>query len=358
MPLFMDLHKASDYDVKPTVEEIKENHIADLRVQGKYGVRFIQYWINEEAGLVFCLMEAPDKDSCAAVHQEAHGNMPCHIIELQGGDYAAFMGNEGKVNEFDIAETAEGRLDNGYRVLLAADIISAKNPEQVYNSISQVIKKSAGRTVNRTAGREMIVFSSAMPAIECALQMIDTIEGTADHGNEIRIGISAGEPVTEQGSFFGDAIQLANRLCDIAQDKQVVVSTLVKQFTGELLLQDIKSVKTVKLLNPGEEKFLNQLSDAAASMMTESSFNTEGLGRNLGLSKSQLYRKILSLTGRPANSFIQELRLQKAYKLIKNKSGNVSEIAFETGFSSPSYFTRSFQKRFNLSPLQLMKYGS
>ena len=70
MPLFMDLHKADDYDVKPTVEEIKRNHIADLAVQHKYGVKFLQYWINEEPGLVFCLMEGPDKESCAAVHRD------------------------------------------------------------------------------------------------------------------------------------------------------------------------------------------------------------------------------------------------------------------------------------------------
>lgn len=358
MPLFMDLHKASDYDVKPTVEEIKKNHIADLRVQDKYGVKFIQYWINEEAGLVFCLMEAPDKQSCAAVHQEAHGNMPCNIIELQGGDYMAFMGNEGKINEFDITETAEGKLDNGYRVLLAADIISPGNHEQLSSTMRQLIKNSAGRLVNKTGGREMIVFSSARPAIDCALEMVKTIQPADDHSSEIRIGISAGEPVTEQGSFFGNTIQLANRLCDIAQVNQVVVSARVRQFTSDLLLQDFKAATTVKLLNTEEEKFLHELSEAAGPMMTEPSFNTERLGKNLGLSKSQLYRKIVSLTGRPANSFIQELRLQKAYKLIKNKSGNISEIAFETGFSSPSYFTRSFQKRFDLSPLQLMKHGS
>ena len=59
MPLFMDLHKASDYEVKPTVDDIKRNHIADLEVQGKYGVKFLQYWINEDAGLVFLFDGSP-----------------------------------------------------------------------------------------------------------------------------------------------------------------------------------------------------------------------------------------------------------------------------------------------------------
>src|SRR5688572_28180422 len=149
MPLFMDLHKASDYDVKPTVEEIKQNHIADLEVQHKYGVKFLQYWINEEAGLVFCLMEGPDKESCAAVHREAHGNMPCNVIELQGGDYRTYMGEESKANEFDIVERTDGTLDTGYRIILVVDLILIDTTELPEKDIDQFIIKYGGRPVNR-----------------------------------------------------------------------------------------------------------------------------------------------------------------------------------------------------------------
>jgi len=123
MPLFLDLHKASDYDVKPTIEEIKRNHIADLKTQGKYGVRFIQYWVNEEQGLVFCLMEGPDKESCIATHQEAHGNIACNVIELKGGDYKVFMG-DARINEFDITENKDGTFDTGHRTILMTDIVT------------------------------------------------------------------------------------------------------------------------------------------------------------------------------------------------------------------------------------------
>jgi len=358
MPLFMDLHKATDYEEKPTVEEIKRSHIADLAVQDKYGVKFLQYWINEEAGMVFCLMEGPDKESCEAVHQEAHGNMPCNVIELQGGDYMSFMGAEHKANEFDIVETTDGILDTGYRVILVIDIISVKKQDQLYDSISQVLKKTSGRAVNKTGARETRVFNSPLPAIEAALQMISEVQRFADGSTEIRVGISAGEPVTEQNDFFGDSIQLANRLCDIAGNNEVVVSSLVKQLAGEISLQDLKTGKALKILNPEEERFLNQLSEAAEAMITDPGFNITALTKSVGLSKSQLYRKINSLTGRPANNFIRELRLQQAYKLIRDKYGNVSEVAFATGFGSPSYFTRSFQKRFGVSPLQISKSNS
>lgn len=357
MPLFMDLHKASDYDVKPTVEEIKRNHIADLAVQHKYGVKFLQYWINEEAGMVFCLMEAPDKEACAAVHREAHGAMPCNVIELKGGDYVAIMGNEGKVNEYDIVETPAGNLDTAYRMIMVVDIISIKLYEELFTRIGQVVKKTNGRPVNTTGYRETIAFTSPVSAIECALELISNFKSSNDASNEIRIGISAASPLDEQGNFFEYGIQLANRLCEIAVDGQVVVSSLVKQLAGEISWHEIKNNVAIKVIEAEEEKFLNQLSEVAHEMIAGPAFDTTVLGKKLGLSKSQLYRKIVSLTGRAAVSYIQELRLQKAFKLIKSKQGNISEIAFESGFSSPSYFTRSFQKRFYVPPAQLLKHA-
>ena len=138
MPLFMDLHKASDYEVKPTVDDIKRNHIADLEVQGKYGVKFLQYWINEDAGLVFCLMEAPDKESCIAVHREAHGAMPCNVIELKGGDYMTFIGDENRVNQFDIVENEDGTVDAGYRIIMVVDTISLSRYDALQAQIQDI----------------------------------------------------------------------------------------------------------------------------------------------------------------------------------------------------------------------------
>lgn len=355
MPLFMDLHKAADYAVKPTVEEIKRNHIADLAVQHKYGVKFLQYWINELDGLVFCLMEGPDKESCAAVHQEAHGGMPCNIIELQGGDYKVFMGEEGKVNEFDIVETADGTLDTGYRMILVADFISITQHIPFRESIAPIVKNAGGRFVNRPDCREMIVFNAGSQAIECAMDIIQHFKNLHGTANEIRIGISAGEPVTGQNDIFGHSIQLANRLCDIAQNGQVVISSFARQLTRDPILRNHRNENSFKMLSPEDEQFVNLLIETASSLLFQPSFDIEGLSKSLGMSRSGLYRKITGLTGHSANAFIQEFRLQKALKLIRNKYGNVSEVAFEVGFSSPSYFAKSFQKRFGVTPLQGLK---
>ena len=105
----MDLHKGVH---GVTRDEMKHIHQADLDVQDKHGVKIHKFWVNEEAGLVFCMMEGPDKESCIATHREAHGDMACNVIELHGGDYKVFLGN-GKINEFDIAVNVDGTLDTG-----------------------------------------------------------------------------------------------------------------------------------------------------------------------------------------------------------------------------------------------------
>jgi hypothetical protein len=88
MPLYMDIHLVEDV----SVEDAKNAHIRDLEVQGKYGVTYHQYWFNETAGTVYCLMEGPNKESCEAVHRESHGIVACQIIEVEGGIYDLFMG--------------------------------------------------------------------------------------------------------------------------------------------------------------------------------------------------------------------------------------------------------------------------
>ena len=359
MPLFMDLHKASDYEIKPTVEEIRRNHIADLEVQHKYGVKFLQYWINEDAGLVFCLMEAPDKESCAAVHQEAHGNMPCNVIELQGGDYSAFTftGDATRINEFDIVERADGSLDTGYRMILVFDFLSLTENDLLLEEIDLIVKNAGGHFLNRPINRKTIVFMPGSQAVKCAIDIIERIQHPSVNTSEARIGISAGEPVTKKQDVFADAIQLANQLCDIAHNGQVVISSLAKELTEKNKHQKHKQSNFLKMLNPDDEHFMD-LFIKAINSLPETSLNIDGLGKHLGMSRSGLYRKIKDLTGRPANSFIQELRMQKAFHLIRNKYGNITQVALEAGFNNLSYFSKSFQKRFGVLPLKAAKLNS
>jgi hypothetical protein len=77
MPLFMDVHDRIPEDAD--AHAVAEAHKADLAIQDKYDTRYINYWLDEEAGKIFCLVEAPNAESAHAVHREAHGLVADHI---------------------------------------------------------------------------------------------------------------------------------------------------------------------------------------------------------------------------------------------------------------------------------------
>jgi hypothetical protein len=84
VPLFIDVHERLPEGV--TVEDVAGAHEADLVVQERYGVRYLQWWFDEEAGKVFCLADAPTADAAVAVHREAHGLVADRIYQVVQGE--------------------------------------------------------------------------------------------------------------------------------------------------------------------------------------------------------------------------------------------------------------------------------
>jgi Protein of unknown function (DUF4242) len=82
MALFMDVH---NHIPGLTKDAVAGAHQKDLETQGKYGVKYLQYWFNEKTGQVFCLIEAPDKESAIRVHREGHGLVADDLIEVAEG---------------------------------------------------------------------------------------------------------------------------------------------------------------------------------------------------------------------------------------------------------------------------------
>jgi hypothetical protein len=82
MALFMDVHQI---DGGVTVDEVATAHRKDLESQGKYGVNYLRYWVDETGGKVFCLVEAASAEDARAVHREAHGLMADAIYEVVEG---------------------------------------------------------------------------------------------------------------------------------------------------------------------------------------------------------------------------------------------------------------------------------
>ena len=78
----MDVHQI---DGGVSMDDVAKAHLADLQTQGSYDVRYLRYWVDESAGRIFCLVEAPSAEAAASVHQEAHGLVADHIYRVQEG---------------------------------------------------------------------------------------------------------------------------------------------------------------------------------------------------------------------------------------------------------------------------------
>ena len=85
----------------------------------------------------------------------------------------------------------------------------------------------------------------------------------------------------------------------------------------------------------------------------DESFSIEELVSEAGMSRSQVHRKLRALTGIPPSAYVRKIRLLKAKEMIKNGDGNISEISYSVGFSSPVYFSKCFKEEFGYPPKDL-----
>lgn len=103
-------------------------------------------------------------------------------------------------------------------------------------------------------------------------------------------------------------------------------------------------------VNSIDEKFLNRLIELVELHISNENFNVVLLSKKVGMSRSQLHRKLNGLLGHGPNHFIRNYRLQRAHDLLKQNAATPSEIAYQVGFSSPSYFTKCFHKYYGYPP--------
>ncbi|MEM7371383.1 MAG: tetratricopeptide repeat protein [Bacteroidota bacterium] len=106
-----------------------------------------------------------------------------------------------------------------------------------------------------------------------------------------------------------------------------------------------------------DQSFLKKVLESIESNLSDEQFSVEVLGKQVGLSVNHLNRKLSALIDQTAGKLIRSMRLQRAADLIKQEAASISEIAYDTGFSSPAHFTRSFKQQFGMSPTAYQKSG-
>jgi AraC-like DNA-binding protein len=360
MPIFMDRHDVSD-DV--TAEKIAQLHQLDLKVQHEFGCRGLTYWFDPKRKSAFCLYEAPNAEAIRKMHDHAHGQVPHRVIEVDSGIVESFLG---RIEDPEKSPDSELNIidDPAFRIIMLVELkdlmpmqSDSRELRTAWQRYHEFIPKRLialhGNLVRENRDQFLASFRSVTHAVQAALDIHKLHQHTAKENGKKRIqlkmAMSAGSPVTEKTSIFEDAIKLAERMCRIIRGNIIISAEVFDLYNAENI-EDLPKNEAIFLMSTADEKFVSSLMDYTESSWSNSGLKLEDFCKSMGCSKSQFYRKMIFLTDLAPNNFIREYRLNEALTLLNKKNGNISEIAFETGFSSPSYFSKCFQKRFGHMP--------
>lgn len=118
-------------------------------------------------------------------------------------------------------------------------------------------------------------------------------------------------------------------------------------YEGENQNKPISKEDAIAVLNTKQEEFMIQLMAYTESIWSQTTVGVNDFEENLGYSKSKLYRTMMDLVGKSPNIFLRDYRLTKALELLEKQNETISEIAYQTGFSSPAYFQNASLKIWN-----------
>jgi AraC-like DNA-binding protein len=122
--------------------------------------------------------------------------------------------------------------------------------------------------------------------------------------------------------------------------------------------QDVYLLPSKMATNGIDQAFLQRAVDYIIDHIQDAQLGVDSIAELFNLSRVQVYRKIKALTGKTAVEFIRMVRLKQALKLMETKQYTLSEIAYQTGFNSASYFTRSFKDEYGKAPSEYLDMAS
>jgi class 3 adenylate cyclase len=255
MPIFLDRHDVVEF----SAEEVAKLHLKDLEIQDQYGVKFLTYWYDAERRTTFCLVDAPDKETADRVHAEAHGHVSNQMIAVDLSAVEAFLG---RIQDPPTAKT-KPIDDSAFRAIMFTDMVgSTEMTAQLGDAMSiellrahdaiirRCLEHHRGSEVKHLGDGIMASFDDATASVACAIRIQKEFASYNQNSQtpiHVRIGIHVGEPVAEGHDLFGSAVQMAARICDIAQADAILVSREVRDAcTGADLVFQPTSPKRLK----------------------------------------------------------------------------------------------------------------
>ena len=360
-----------DKHIVPGIEarHAAEAHREDLKIQDQYGCRCMTYWVDEGRGYAFCLIDAPNIESVHEMHRRAHGLIPHEIIQVNSHVVEAFLGRMEDPKGWNDPDDPTLKVfnDPAFRVILVSQtddpvLVShklgkekAKDLFVLHNDlIREQLSLYEGSEVELEGKGFIASFVSVSQAIQCAISIRKRLH-IASELLGFRMGIHAGIPVTRNKDLFGDTINLAQNLCYIGEDNQILWSSIIQELhKSDYRIQNASSVRSFSV---SDENFVESVFSVLLESFDNSHFGVIDFAAKMSMSKSKLYRRSKSVIGCSPNEMLRDFRLTSSLRLLK-AGRSISQTTYDCGFTSPSYFAKCFQEKFDLQPLSYLKLAN
>ena len=302
------------------------------------------------------------------------------FVELEGNDHLFWVGDTtevlDKMKSFILNENPHKKYQQQLFTIAGARIIAAEraNPGQ-QELIAQFISKYRGKVI-QCDGRTFIAnFEGPSKAVHCYLDLLDTVRSM---NAQLSVGIYIKEGAVDEAHFVSEETeQFVESILAQAKPNQILITQTVKYLlsgaglnfaqnrsvyefiAGESLLlyavtdasryyDPTHRISTHEL--PKYDSLLENVLQCIDAHLDDELFGVDALSKEIGVSERQLQRKLKATTNKSPIQLISSVRLHRAKELLLENRNNIAEIAYQTGFSNPSYFSKSFKKEFGLSP--------
>jgi len=307
----------------PLARSLAELHKGKLLLDTsdrQLNVFVLQLPVKQES--VFTMREESVEQETAPAPVSVFSNKPTVLIAEDDRDMRQFLYNRLKPT-YNVLKAANGRIALEYLKKETVDIV-----------VTDIL-------MPETDGLQLC--SEIKSNIETSHIPVIMLTAKADVKSRIE-GLDAGADAYVDKPFSVEhlLVQISNIFSNRNKMKQAFINTPALN-TGSIAL------------TKADEIFLGKVTDVINKYLSDVSFNVDRLADELFMSRSNLHRKIKAISELTPNDFIQLVRLKKAAELLKEGSYRINEICYLVGFSSSSYFSKSYKKQFGVSPKESVK---
>lgn len=305
------------------------------------------------------------------------------LVEFDGDDHLFWAGNTEEVlNEmksFILSVQPEAHYDERLYTIVSGRLSSSDTISKFKALIEPYVEQYKGRLIEFQGHDFIASFQGPSKAVHCSLDISDAMRARnakMAFGIQIRVGSADGphfllketmdfnEAMFAQASFGQVVVTqtvknlLSGTGLSFTQNKSIFETHSGESFQLYSVMDDARAddVEIKQITStPRNDSFLESVLHVIDQQLVNEDFGVEALCKELAVGERQLQRKLKAITNKSPNQLITSVRLHRAKELIHGQKYNIAEIAYKTGFSSPSYFSKIFKKEFGISPSALIQ---